>query len=456
LWYGALGVFGVAPLTQAIESVPAGKGVPGPLDELVREALIVSRSVVGVSVLVMALAAAALTHFAQLTDVAVASGALVPQSQVRQVAHLEGSIIAGIFVRDGEMVATGQPLVQVELAPTDLNATEIRGRLDGLMIARARLTAESRDQPPDWPADAVARQPNIAAAERLAYQSRRDQLTTSLGVQERQAEQRRLEIQEFESQRQSLRAELDLVTRRWQISADLLRDQLTTRVEHLELERTKTQLEGQIATITVSIPRAQSTLQGALSRIEDTRLQFRREVQQQLAQNEVEIARTQQLLNEATRQQDRTTVTSPIDGVVKNLKVRSIGDVLKPCEPFLEVVPLTSTLVVEVKLQPADRGNVTVGQAAVVKVSSYDFVRYGALTGRVTYIGADADTDDKGNVYFRAQVETDRAYLGTESAPLPISTGMQATVDFLTGSKSVAERLLRPLLRIRYEAFRER
>jgi adhesin transport system membrane fusion protein len=412
--------------------------------------------VVKVALVVMAVSGAAWTYFTQLTEVAVASGAVVPQSQVRQVAHLEGGIVANIFVRDGQMVTAGQPLLQIELAPTDLNPIELGARLDGLRIANARMAAESRDTVPNWPTEAVARQPDIAQAERQAYDSRRAQLTTSLAVLDRVAEQRRLEVQELESRRTSLRSELDLVTRRWQISNALLAAQLTTRVEHLEIERTKTQLEGQLATITVSIPRATATFNEAQARVEDARLSFRREVQQQLAQNEVDIARTQQLLTEATRVQERTMVASPIDGVIKNVKIRSLGDVVKPGEPFLEVVPLSETLVVEVRLLPADRGNVTLGQAVVVKVSSYDFVRYGTLPGRVTYIGADADTDDKGNVYFRCQVETERAYLGTEAAPLPISTGMQATVDFVTGSKSVAERLLRPIQKIRFEAFRER
>ena len=438
-------------MTQATEVHSAS-----PLDDLLREQPKMTRGVVSIAVVVMAVSAAFWTYFTQLTEVAVASGAVVPQSQLRQIAHLEGGIVAQIFVRDGEMVAAGQPLLQIELAPTDLNPTEIQSRLDGLLIGRARMTAESRDVAPVWPEEAVARQPQIAAAERQQDQSRKQQLDTSLGVQERQVEQRRLEILEFESTRTSLRAELEFVTRRWQIANDLLRDALTTRTEVLELEKAKTQLEGQISTITVSIPRAQATLNEALARVEDTKLSFRREVQQQLALNEVEIARMLQLQAEANRQQERTTVTSPIDGVIKNVKIRSLGDVVRPGEPFLEVVPLSETLVVEVRLMPADRGNVSVGQAAIVKVSSYDFVRYGALSGKVTYIGADADTDDKGNIYFRAQVETDRAYLGTEASPLPISTGMQATVDFVTGSKSVWDRLLRPLQRIRYEAFRER
>ncbi len=443
-------------MTDNALAAPAGSAPLGALDELLRGQPIQSRWLITIVVVVMATVGGVWTYFTQLTEVAVATGAVVPQGQVRQVAHLEGGLISGIFVRDGDFVAAGASLVQIELAPNDLNPEEIRGRLDGLLIVRTRLTAESRDEKPVWPAESVARQPAIAQAEQQSYDIRRAQLTTALAALAQVAEQRRLEGKEFESQRTSLIAELDLVTRRFKISEDLLRDAMTTRTEHLDLERSKAQLEGQISTLTVSIPRAQAAFAEAQKKIEDVRLESRREVQKELAENEVNIARVEQVQAEVTRQQGRTTVTSPIDGVIKNIKVRSIGDVVKPGEPFLEVVPLSDTLVVEARLSPDDRGYVSEGQSAMVKVSSYDFVRYGGLNGKVVFIGADADQDDKGNVYFRVRVETDRSFLGSEQQPLPISAGMQATVDIVTGSKSVLARLLRPIQKIRYEAFRER
>ena len=396
------------------------------------------------------------TFFTDITEVSIASGAVIPQGQVRSVQHLEGGIVAGIFVRDGEMVTAGQQLIQIELARRDLNPDEIRARLDGLLITRARLTAESAGKAPVWPADAVARQPQIAAAEVQSYESRRAQLETSLNVLQQVVQQRQLEVKEFESQRTSLVAELQLATQKFTMSLDLLRDNLVTRIEHLELERAKQQIEGQISTISVSIPRAQAAAEEARRKVDETRLQFLREVQTSLAENENNIARTNELVAEATRQQERTTITSPIDGVIKNVKVRSLGDVVKPGDPLMEVVPTSDTLVIEARLNPTDRGYVTVGQNALVKVSSYDFVRYGGLEGKVTLIGADADLDEKGNPYFRVLVETGRAYLGEEAAPLPITAGMQATVDIVTGTKSVLEYLIRPVLKIRLEAFHER
>jgi adhesin transport system membrane fusion protein len=119
-------------------------------------------------------------------------------------------------------------------------------------------------------------------------------------------------------------------------------------------------------------------------------------------------------------------------------------------------VPTDERLVIEVHLKPEDRGYVKVGQKALVKVTSYDFVRYGGLEGVVTQVAPAADLDDSGEPYFLVKVETEKSYLGTKEGDLPITPGMQASVDIQTGAKSVMEYLIRPVLKIRYEAFHER
>jgi adhesin transport system membrane fusion protein len=122
----------------------------------------------------------------------------------------------------------------------------------------------------------------------------------------------------------------------------------------------------------------------------------------------------------------------------------------------MEIVPMREKLVVEARLNPLDRGYVDEGQSVVVKVSSYDFVRYGGLDGHVTHIAADANSDQNGVPYYRVVIETDKAYLGGAEGLLPIMPGMQATVDIHIGEKSVLEYLVRPVLKLKDEAFRER
>jgi len=161
-------------------------------------------------------------------------------------------------------------------------------------------------------------------------------------------------------------------------------------------------------------------------------------------------------LSEATEQKIRADVRSPIDGIVKNLRFNTIGGVVQPGEAIMEIVPIGDNLVIEAKLTPTDRGYVAVGQSTTVKISTYDYARYGGLNGRVTMVAPDTSTDEDGAPYFRVLVETDKTYLGQRAGELPIVPGMEATVDIHTGTRTVLDYLLKPVLKMRDEAFRER
>jgi adhesin transport system membrane fusion protein len=161
-------------------------------------------------------------------------------------------------------------------------------------------------------------------------------------------------------------------------------------------------------------------------------------------------------LSEASKQAGRTVISSPIDGVVKNLLISTIGGVVSPGQPIMEIVPSDRNLVVEAKLNPIDIGFVEEGQRAVVKLSTYDFVRYGGLEGVMIQVAPDPTVENKGDTYFRVVVATEKTYLGDVEGSLQIFPGMDATVDIKTGTKTVAEYLIRPVLKLRYEAFRER
>jgi adhesin transport system membrane fusion protein len=139
------------------------------------------------------------------------------------------------------------------------------------------------------------------------------------------------------------------------------------------------------------------------------------------------------------------------------MRHNTIGGVARPGEPLLEIVPTQDRLVVEAKLNPTDIGYVRVGQESIVKVTTYEFSRYGGLEGRVVSISPDSHVDSAtGQSYFRVIAETDRNYLGDTPGDLPIAPGMEATLDIRTGSKSVMQYLLKPVIKVKSEAFRER
>ena len=394
--------------------------------------------------------------FVKLDEVAIAAGEVVPRGQMRVIQHLEGGIIQSIHVVEGDEVAAGEPLIQIALAVTDVNREEIRIRLDGLLLQRARLAAEASGEGLSLPADVAARLPAVARLERQTFSARRSELASTLSVLRSQIDQRGLEIRELEAKKKALATDLELAGENFAMSAELLEEGLTPKMEHLALEREMGGLKGEIETVDAAIPRARSALTEARERERELTLKFRREAAEEIAKVEVTIERTGEVLNTATDQAARTEIQSPIDGVVKNMRYHTIGGVVQGGEPIMEIVPLREDLVIEARLNPVDRGYVEVGQAAVVKISSYDFVRYGGLDGTVATIAPDATLDDSGEPYFHVVVRTDKSYLGGEAGELPITPGMQATVDIHTGEKTVLEYLIKPVLKLRHEAFRER
>jgi membrane fusion protein, adhesin transport system len=426
------------------------------LDELVvRHPLATWRSVAWP---VMSLLAVLLiwAQFAHLDEVAVATGEVVPQGKIKVVQHLEGGIIEHIHVVEGSVVRAGDPLVRLDLATSGVNRKELLARLDGAILRRARLLAESSGAVLALPTDATSRQPNVAEAERQAHAARRRELDSTLGVLKQQAQQRELEVQELEAKKRSASNNLGLARERLRMSASLLQEGLTARMEHLRLQAEVENLEGELQALGPALPRARAAVAEALQRLKEGELRFQRQARDELGETEQTIARVRELLAQATDQGVRAEIRSPIDGIVKKLRYNTIGGVVAPGEAIMDIVPTGDKLVIQAKLSPIDRGYVDSGQPALVKISTYDFVRYGGLSGVVSQVAPDASTDKAGAPYFEVVVETDKAYLGDSAGALPITPGMQATVDIHTGTRSVMDYLIKPVLKLRDEAFRER
>ena len=394
--------------------------------------------------------------FAELEQVAVATGEVVPQGKVKVVQHLEGGIIENIYVTEGSSVHAGDPLVRLDLATSGVNRKELVARLDGAILRRARLTAETTGAALALPAEASGRQPSVAEAERQGFAARRRELESSLTVLKEQARQRELEVQELEAKRKAVGNNLALARERLKMSASLLEEGLVARMEHLRLQSEVESLQGEMEGLAPAIPRARAAVAEAAQRLREAEIKFRRDAQDQLGDAEQTIARVQELLAEATDQGLRAEIRSPIDGVVKKLRYNTIGGVVTPGEPIMEIVPTGDRLVVSAKLNPTDRGYVHAGQPARVKISTYDFVRYGSLDGEVRSVAPDTAVEANGTPYFEVIVETDKPYLGSRAGMLPITPGMQATVDITTGTRTVMEYLVKPVLKLKDEAFRER
>lgn len=396
--------------------------------------------------------------FAELEEVAIANGEVVPQEQIQTIQHLEGGIIEKILVQEGDRVKKDQPLLQLNLTASLTSKQDLSIQQEALQLKKARLEAEASGQNSFTFGDAFKDfRAELKASEIQAFNGRQDKLANETAQLQEQFSQRKLDRQQLLTERESISSNLVLLREKYKISSDLVKDQLTSRLDHLQLTSNMKELEGRLRVIDVAIPRSTAALQEAEQKLSGARIAFRNQALQELNETEQAIARIQESLNRASDQVNRTTIASPITGVIKALKTHTIGGVIKPGEAVMDIVPESDNLIIEAKLNPNDVGFVRVGQPALVKVNTYDFSRYGGLEGKVEYVSADSLFDNQTNTpYFRVKIRTDKTYLGEKSGQLPITSGMMVSADIKTGSKSVMAYLLKPVIKLRDEAFRER
>lgn len=432
------------------------KAVPGPFDELRQQTRAVSWRSFALLTCLLVASAIAWARTVQLDQFVTGEGEIAPSGKVKVIQHLEGGSIAELMVADGQMVNAGDPLAVIDLAITGTNREELAARLDGLILTRARLLAEAAGEEFSPPAEVAARRPDFAAAEQVAFRARRTELEARLRGAEERVNQNDLAIRETTTTVAAIATDLELSRRNLAMSADLLRDGLTSKMAHLEREREVKLLEGKLATLRASVSKAKAALAEAQRSLEEEKLKFESAVSAELGSVGQELARTEQLMAEAQAQAQRRTIRSPVDGIVKNLQFHTIGGVIGPGDPIMEIVPASESLVIEVRLQPQDIGLVKIGQPVRVKISAYDFTRFGTLPGILTFVAADSVNDADGRPFFQAQVAPERMYMGSRPGDMPITPGMTATVDVRTGTRSVLEYLLKPVVRLSYDAFHER
>ena len=298
--------------------------------------------------------------------------------------------------------------------------------------------------------------PALAATERALFESRQQQLANEVAGLEEQLAQRRQELRELGSKQVQYRSSLELLRKEIAMSEPLVAQGAISQVEILRLKRAEVESRGQMDSTALAIPRAESAIKEVERKIDETRGRYRSEALAQLSEAQTELSKTRATTQALEDRVQRTLVTSPVRGIVKQLLVNTIGGVIQPGSDLVEIVPLDDTLLIEAKVRPQDIAFLHPGQEAMVKFTAYDFTIYGGLPAKLEQIGADTITDDKGNSFYLIKLRTDKSYLGSAEHPLLIIPGMVASVDIITGKKSVLSYLLKPILRARAEALRER
>ncbi|GAB4516234.1 MAG: HlyD family type I secretion periplasmic adaptor subunit [Sulfuricaulis sp.] len=395
-------------------------------------------------------------YYAVLDEVTRGQGRIIPSSKTQVIQNLEGGILAEINVREGDVVDRGDILVRIDNTAAQANYRDLQAKYYTLMATVERLSAELEDRDMVLTQQIMDNAPTAAADQKSLFDSRRRQLQAQISVLEAQASQRKQEMAEMQSRRKQLERSLALAKEELEITRPLVRNGVVPRINLIRIERQVSDLEGEISTIRLTIPRLNTAVKEARQRIEEVRLTVKSEVADELNRARADLKSIRETLFAGKDRVTRTEVRSPVHGTIKELKMTTVGGVIRPGEDILEIVPLDDTLLVEARIRPTDIAFLRPGQEAMIKVAAYDFSIYGGLKAKVEHISADTIRDENGESFYRVYLRTARNTLLHQGKELPIIPGMTATVEVLTGKKSVLDYLLKPILKAKNNALRER
>ncbi|HEU0309753.1 MAG TPA: HlyD family type I secretion periplasmic adaptor subunit [Sphingomicrobium sp.] len=379
---------------------------------------------------------------AKVDEVTAGQGKVIPSSKVQLIQSPEPATIAELLVRSGQQVTKGQLLARLD----NPESRSIQAETDALQARAERLASEGMGGSAS----------TLEGEEATLSEMRRQALSSRVAALRASAEQRRREAAEAVATINSLSRSLTLAQDNVDRLEPLAARNIVPQTELANAQREVVDLQGRIAAAREQQGRAMAAVSEANSQASEASFTFRQEALSERSQVQQKIAINEQSLS-ARGGLGRMELRSPVDGIVNDVQVTTIGGFVQPGEKVMEVVPMGDKLLVETRVKPSDIAFIKVGDKALVKVTAYDFSTYGGLDGKVVQVSADSIYDEvEREAYFIVIVETEKAYLDKIGRRLPITPGMMTDTQIITGRKSVLSYLLKPVLKARSDALRER
>jgi len=395
--------------------------------------------------------------FTQIDEITRGSGEVVPSGKNQMVQNLEGGIVEDIFVHIGDEVKKGDPLLKIDnrKSQAQRKATQIKAiELKAKMI---RLQAEAKGEDFRINLDLEKLNPELVENERILYLSRQRQYKASMRVLKEQKVQKQSEHSEMKERIKYFQKSAKLIGQEVSMTAPMVKQGVKSRVSFIKLQREENTIKKELRSLELNIPRVEAGISELDNKILEAEEDFRNKAKKELNEVTAEAMRVKASFDALDNQMQRTLVRSPLRGIIQTLFVNTIGGVIKAGEDLVEIVPEDeASLLIEVKIKPADIAFIYPKQKAIVKVSAYDFAIYGSLEGKIVHISANTDKDKKGNVFYTVHIKTNKDYLGTDKKPLKIIPGMTVNVDIMTGKKSLMDYILKPILKAKQYTFTER
>ena len=391
--------------------------------------------------------------FAKVDEVTRGDGRVIPSRQLQVVQSLDGGVVSEILVHEGQVVEANQLLLKIDETRATSGVRESAAQGFALRARQARLQALADGAAFKPPTTNDIEEKRILLGELQLFEAKRSELSTMLSINNQQLQQRQQELSEMRSRKSSAERALDLGQQELAKTRPLLASGAVSEVDILRLEREISRSRGESEQASAQIARVQAAIGEAQRKSQETEIAFRNEARKELS----EVLGKLNALNEGavalTDKVTKSQVKSPVRGRVQRLLANTVGGVISPGKDIVEIVPLDDKLVLEARMAPKDIAFIRPGQEASVKFTAYDFSIYGGLEAQVENISPDTVVDEKGNAFYLVRVRTTRANF---SEKLPIIPGMTAEVDILTGQKTVLSYLLKPVLKAKAYALRER
>ncbi len=396
------------------------------------------------------------SYFAELDERTRGIGRTIPSRQIQVVQNLEGGIVKEIHVVEGQFVKQGEMLLTIDDTGIGSSYDESASKINELMAKSSRLRAESGITASLIAFEGDAKIADLMKNEQRLYASHLRQHENQKSVLQQQLRQRKTELQDAQQDLKSFKMSQNMINREIALSRPLRQKNLISELEFLQLQQRDLEKKQEVNRTIKIIEKLNFQIIEAEEKIRELDESRHATAMEELNSVIAEIDRLAFMQVAIEDRVTRTNVRSPVDGTVKQLLINTVGGVLKPGMDILEIVPADKSVLVETKIRPSDIAFIYPGQKAILKFTAYDFAIYGGMEGEVTLISADTITDEKGEEFYLVRVKSKESYLGSEDNKKNIIIGMTAQVDIITGKKTVMQYIMKPILRAKNNALRER
>jgi adhesin transport system membrane fusion protein len=418
-----------------------------------------------IAILLFFVSAIIWASFAKIDELARGNGKVIPANKIQSIQNLDGGIVSEILTKEGEHVNKNQPLMKIDTVRFQASFEENKEIYLSLIAKKTRLNAELKFKTNQkiknlsFPNELKDINSDYMKIESRLFKNRINEYISSIKTLKYQLYQRRQELREMYAKEAQLKRSLTIISAQEKTIKRMVESGSKSSVELLKTQSQYNKISGDLESTSLSIPRIKLSIAEAKSKMVERDNKFQTEASKELQEVESELKKVKSRLVSDNDKLSKTIVRSPVNGIVKQIKINTIGGVVKSGDTLMEIVPDSDILLIEAKIDPKDIAFINPTQKVIVKITAYDFSIYGGLEGKIVEISADSIKDEdsrNGKTYYKVVVRTTKNHLERNGEILPIIPGMIASVDIVTGKKTIMDFLLKPILKTKQGALHER